>query len=382
MYSTRVVATLALLLTLGSCGGGTVRRPVEVGNHEMPSGVLSLQWHLPVHTHGLFEPWPEECATGVVDRNFLYLGSRNRQIIAVNLRTASVEWTTKVDPQIDSEAVIDPVRNHLLVGGDDGTLFVVDRSNGRIVWTWKGEGSMDRRPAFDQDRIYVATSQDKLYALDAKTGKPVWSYDRDRPEGFSIHGYSAPVVVGGQVYAGFSDGFIVSLDARSGDIVWARSLASASEQFVDVDTTPAYFDDVIVAASHSGGLYGLDRVDGKIRWRHAIDGVGVQTLVRDTLYFVAPRGGLHAADPRTGQIAWRYGLSQAGEVTAPQAAGPYLLFSSSKTGLNIVRKKDGELLQTFHPGRGLCAGAAIDAAGRNAYVLSNGGTLYALAINW
>jgi len=382
MPSVRLACALALLFTLGSCRGGTVRRPVEVGNREMPGGVVSLQWQLTIHKHGLFEPWPEECATGVVDKNFLYLGSRNREIIAVNLRTAKIAWRTKVDPQIDSQAILDPVRNHVLVGGDDGTLFVLDRADGKIVWKWKGEGSVDRPPAFDGERVYVATSQDKLYALDAATGKPAWSYDRDRPEGFSVHGYSAPVVVGGQVYAGFSDGFIVGLDARSGDIVWARSLASASEQFVDVDTTPAHLDDVVVAASHSGGLYGLDRVDGKVRWRQAIDGVGTQTLIRDTLYFVAPRGGLHAADPKTGQIAWRYGLSQIGEVTAPQEAGPYIVFSSNKTGFNVVRKTDGELLQTFQPGRGMCAGAALDATGRNAYLLSNGGTLYALALIW
>ena len=49
-------------------------------------------------------------------------------------------------------------------------------------------------------------------------------------------------------------------------------------------------------------------------------------------------------------------------------------------GLFVVDSRDGELLEVFNPGDGICASATLDATHSRLYVLSNGGTLYALDI--
>ena len=53
-----------------------------------------------------------------------------------------------------------------------------------------------------------------------------WQYERETPEGFTIHGYAVPHQEGRIVFAGFSDGYLVALRAESGALLWSRSLAA------------------------------------------------------------------------------------------------------------------------------------------------------------
>jgi outer membrane protein assembly factor BamB len=227
------------------------------------------------------------------------------------------------------------------------------------------------------DLVYVTTAADKVVALEPATGKWRWQYERETPEGFTIHGYAGPRLRGGQLLAGFADGYLVSLASGTGEVQWARSLAAASDQFVDVDSTPTLANGALYVSSYSGGLYALDPRDGGLRWRLGIEGVGGVTAGEDRLYFAAPRQGLHAADPE-GHVIWRQGLTEAGDLTQPVIVGRYLIFSGSRAGLFVVDRKGGGLLELFNPGHGICAAPTLDVRSGRIYVLSNSGSLYAL----
>jgi outer membrane protein assembly factor BamB len=279
-----------------------------------------------------------------------------------------------------------------------------------VRWSYRGKGAIERAPEFSRARgggdgagelVYFATASDRVYALEAATGKWRWQYERETPEGFTIHGYAGPRLHGNQLLAGFADGYLVSLAAASGEVQWARSLASVSDQFVDVDSTPALAHgdgdgdngdnaaagptaDVRGADAHtayvssySGGLYALDARDGNVRWRLPVEGAGAVTLADDRLYFAAPRQGVHATDA-TGRVLWRQGLTAAGDLSRPQVRGRYLIFSGSRAGMFVVDRGNGELLDVFNPGQGVCAAPTLDPATGRLYVLSNGGSLYAL----
>ena len=372
-------ALLGLALTaLAACASATARRADEAAVGAVhPAGVLQIAWRTTLHEHGLFEPAPEECASGALAGGRLVLGSRAGAVVGVAPATGHVDWATTVSGGVDSEARLDPARGQVYVGADDGSFYAVDPQSGALRWTYKGKGAIERPPELGGDLVYAASAADRVVALEAATGKWRWQYERDMPEGFTIHGYGGPKLVGTQVLAGFADGYFVALAASSGDVVWARSLATASDQFVDVDTTPTLVGDMAYVASYSGGLYALDPRDGAVRWRLGIEGVGDITAAGGRLYFVAPRQGLHAAEP-DGRIIWRQGLTAAGDITQPAVVGRYLVFSASRAGLFVVDRAAGDLVEVFNPGHGICAPATIDDSGTRLYVLSNGGALYAL----
>jgi outer membrane protein assembly factor BamB len=367
--------TVLALALAGACGGATVRR-TEVEQREYPANVAHLRWRTSIHEPAMFEARPEEAASGAVVGDTLVIGSRAGKLVALNTTSGRTVWTTPLSGGIDSDARFDQTQGHVYVGSDDGYVYAVDKA-GKIRWSYKAKGAIERGADLAGDLVYFSTAADRVIALEAGSGKWRWQYEREAPEGFTIHGHSAPRVHGGSVYAGFSDGYLVSLNGQNGEVLWAKSLAAATDQFVDVDATPAFAGDLVIASSYSGGLYALRARDGDQRWRLNIEGASAIRLTDGRLYVAAPREGLAALTP-DGQFLWRQGLADAGDLTPPQPVGPYLVFSGCRAGLFIVERSSGRLLQLFNPGRGACAAPTID--GKELYLLANSGSVYALTL--
>lgn len=384
MIRSRRFPSLAALALLGplttSCASMTAREAQPVKERTAPAGIVHVRWRTEIHPHKLFQPSPEECASGTLAGDRLVIGSREGSVLGVRLIDGHLDWATRVSGGVDSEARYDGQRGQVYIGADDGSFYALDAGNGAVRFKYTAKGSIERAAEVGSDTVYFASGSDRVVALDAVTGKWRWQYERETPDGFTIHGYSAPRLEGSRVYTGFADGYLVALQANTGEVVWAKSLAAASDQFVDVDSTPVIGGDSIYAASYSGGVYALDARDGAIRWRLPVEGAGPMSLVDGRLFFAAPRQGLHAVS-LTGQILWRQGLAEAGDLTPPLSMGHYLIFSGSRGGLFVVDARDGDLLEVFNPGDGICASATLDPTRQRLYVLSNGGTLYALDVD-
>jgi outer membrane protein assembly factor BamB len=371
---------LALALALGgalfgACGGAAVRRTTQE-QREYPANVAHLRWRTSIHEHAMFEPRPEEAASGAVVGSKLVIGSRAGKLVALNTIDGRLSWETALSGGVDADARYDQGRGQVYVGSDDGFVYAVD-GNGAIRWSYKAKGAIERSAEVSGDSLYVSTAADRVVSLEAASGKWRWQYEREAPEGFTIHGHAAPRVHDGSVFVGFSDGYLVSLNAQNGEVVWAKSLAGATDQFVDVDATPAFVGDLVIASSYSGGLYALRARDADVRWRLNIEGASAISLSDGRLYVAAPRDGLAALSP-DGQFLWRQGLSDAGDLTPPIAAGPYLVFSGCRAGLFIIERSTGRLLQLFNPGHGACAMPTVN--GKDLYLLANSGTVYALTL--
>jgi outer membrane protein assembly factor BamB len=376
----KLLALVICAFVVSACSTATIRRETTE-HHDYPAGVAQMRWHTPIHAYSLSEGHSEECATGALVGSRLVLGSRGGSVVGVDVGSGAVTWSTPISGGVDGDARYDKERGQVYVGSDDGYLYAIDPAKGAIRWSSKFKGAIDHGPAIGSSGLFVATAADRVFAVNPSDGKMRWQYERETPEGFTIHGNAVPLQHGSVVFAGFSDGYLAALQAESGDLLWSRSLAAASEQFVDVDASPIVFDDRLFTASFSGGLYALRPKDGEVLWHLLIDGVNTLAVGASNLYAVSSRDGLAAVSVR-GNILWRQGLPEAGDLTVPVEIGPYLVFSGSRQGLFIMERSTGKLLQVFDPARGMCAAPAVDREGRALYVLANSGTLYALDLLW
>ena len=135
---------------------------------------------------------------------------------------------------------------------------------------------------------------------------------------------STPIVTGGCLFIGSSDGTLHALDADSGKPIWSTELPVKKPAFGGglVGSPAVTRDSVLVAINEEGAPYlaSLDRATGAERWRTTIDsqsqsGVNASVVVHDGLAFVgffgyaAPgkveRGGFVLIDARTGELVKR-----------------------------------------------------------------------------
>jgi lanthanide-dependent methanol dehydrogenase len=180
------------------------------------------------------------------------------QIKASNVGQLQVAWTFSVGKDRGQESAL------LVV---DGTMFVVspypnkvfalDATTGDLKWSYapntapaaQGVACCDvvsRGPAYDNGRIFVATLDNHVVALDAKTGKEIWAVsvgDINRGETITM----APLAVKGKVVVGNSGGELgvrgklVALDQQSGKVIWtAFSTGPDKDVLIGPDFKPFY----------------------------------------------------------------------------------------------------------------------------------------------
>ena len=93
-----------------------------------------------------------------------------------------------------------------------------------------GQGALEFPPAVAYGRISLPTFDGRFYALDARTGKTIWSHRTGRC------GWASPAVWDSRVYVTFigrratcgdsvpgRDGIVVAYDADNGKVVWQRT---------------------------------------------------------------------------------------------------------------------------------------------------------------
>ena len=113
-------------------------------------------------------------------------------------------------------------------------VYAINAATGEEYWHYKHKmgpittfccGPNNRGVAIENDRIFMGTLDAKLVALDAKTGKVLWETQIADPE----KGYSetmAPAVVDGKVLIGTNGGeygvrgFLKAFDANDGKLLW------------------------------------------------------------------------------------------------------------------------------------------------------------------
>ncbi len=160
-------------------------------------------------------------ATPVPDRGVVVIGSRSYDLFGLDALTGAVRWDRYVwFSWIESSArVADGIA---YVGSSDASrLFAIETRSGVQRWESDLHGISWGRPAVTFDRVYaavrfspsIATHEANLIALDRQTGRALWHYPCDRPEGATHRGFGAsPVVASGRVLVGGLDGTLYAFD--------------------------------------------------------------------------------------------------------------------------------------------------------------------------
>jgi alcohol dehydrogenase (cytochrome c) len=190
-------------------------------------------------------------------------------VVALLLATAAAAGhTAGSEPDLSQP----PAADFPLVGGDWGnrrysTLDQINKSNVRDLggaWMIHLEdgtgGNMQATPIVVDGVMYVTSSLQNVFAIDAATGKILWTYHSHIPIakittvccGFSNRG----VAIGdGRVYIAEVPGQVVALDQKTGHVDW-RVWNTRWQEGGTMTMAPLYFDHKVIVGI-SGGEMGV-----------------------------------------------------------------------------------------------------------------------------
>ena len=106
----------------------------------------------------------------------------------------------------------------------------------RLVWSRAmQEGYQEVEPIVHDGVMFLANVEDIVQALDATTGDLLWQYRRNLPENIANvtgtrYRYRNVSIYGDKIFLATNDAYIVALDARTGELVWETQRADYRER--------------------------------------------------------------------------------------------------------------------------------------------------------
>jgi alcohol dehydrogenase (cytochrome c) len=158
----------------------------------------------------------------------------------------------------------------------------VDRM--RVNWMFqfpKFMSGVECTPIVSRNVMFVTLPPGDLWALDARTGKKLWSYSYPVEAVRNTPSHNRGVaVLGNTVYMGTLNAHLLALNAQTGELLWDVTVADNHDGYGITSAPLAIKDKILVGVS--GGDYGIrgfidaySAVDGKRLWRfYAIPGPG------------------------------------------------------------------------------------------------------------
>ena len=146
----------------------------------------------------------------------------------------------------------------------------------QLVWS-SATGQIEGHqapPIVNNGVMFVATPGNQVLAFEAKSGKPLWRYKRQLPEDvIHLHPTSRGVALyGDKVYFASADCVLVALDAKTGKEVWTADVDDYKKAYY-MSLAPLIVDGKVILGASGGelGVRGfvaaMDAETGKQLWK-------------------------------------------------------------------------------------------------------------------
>lgn len=147
----------------------------------------------------------------------------------------------------------------------------------RAAWVFHPGNSqrLEVTPLVVRGVMYVTAAND-VYALEARTGRALWHYQRPVSSGLlddaAAHKNRGVAAWGHFIYAETDDAHLLCLDSRSGSLLWDVQYAEKSKHY-GATSAPLMIKDAVIVGTSGGdsGVRGFlaayDAITGKERWR-------------------------------------------------------------------------------------------------------------------
>jgi outer membrane protein assembly factor BamB len=191
--------------------------------------------------------------------------------------------------------------------------------------------------------VVVGSSDGKLYALDAETGKPRWKYATEDKILGGANAAPAPGGRGTWIVVGSYDDRVHCVDAATGKAVWTFE----TENYIN--GTPAVADGQVIFGGCDGILHILRLADGKpIRAIPAGEYIAGSVTVDGRYAYLGHYGNaVICADLTTGKIVWTYRERAFPYFSTPAAASDRIVIGGRDRQLHCISRRDGKGLWVF-----------------------------------
>lgn len=316
----------------------------------------------------------------IFTENTLITCNSHEGLVAFDIATGNRKWRYVVPNGVEKEPAV--FNNRLFFGGNDGYFYSINIDSGQEIWKTHIKSEIVSTPAYDaqEGRIYLITTSNSLLALEAESGRQVWSYTRQDPSSYSIRGGTTPLIHKNLIYVGFSEGSFVAFNKSNGTINWEIQL-NKNKRFKDIDSSAVIEADRIYVSGYDDKLYVLSATDGEIINKFEAGGYVPVAISGDTLFYSSTNGKVYALNKESLKIKWEF-VVRGGLPTEISLYKDHVVFGESQGNLVFLNRITGARQSYFEPGRGIQSPIAINEKRSELYFVSGEANLYSMEVLW
>lgn len=310
----------------------------------------------------------------------VFAASSDGTVARIDAATGRLAWKVDAGRRLSAGAGSDG--DVVAVAARDGTLVALD-GQGRQRWTAQLGGEAVTVPAVGMGLVVVRSSDNRVTAFEADSGRRRWSFQRQNPP-LVLRQTASVAIAPDAVYVGMPGGRLVSLSIESGALRWEATVsqprgATEIERIADVLGSPLVSGREVCAASFQGRLACFDAPSGRQQWTRELASSGGIDVDASLVAVVDDRDRLHAYS-RSGASLWRQdGLSGRG-LSAPLSLGPVLVVGDRQGLVHLVSRSDGAVAGRFATDGSAVVSPPV-AAGRSAVVQTSAGTVLGITLD-
>ncbi len=280
-----------------------------------------------ISTHALIE-FPPAVANGIA-----YVVNKFGNAKAVRLSDRKILWERDTDPKNSGTPtdVTAPVYHEgkVFFAYVDGHLVAVDAKTGKEVWTRKLVGHLESSPMAVGGTLYLGTDKTNVVAVRASDGKVLWQFNS--PGAIK----ASPSFHHGRVFVADYESGMFCLDAKDGRLLW-RTNTSKVSPFGQGGfySSPAIAFGRVYAGRDDGTIYAFDEKTGKVDWSfptgnfvYGSPAVAKVPGTPPTVYIGSYDEHFYALNALTGKQEWRYDLG--GPVPGTATVVGHTVYTSS-----------------------------------------------------
>jgi outer membrane protein assembly factor BamB len=217
------------------------------------------------------------------DGDAIYATTEGGLVLRLEPEHGKVQWRRALSGAVRAGPLVTANGGGLVVATTNDTLYLLDRETGAVRSHLSLPGAVLATPATDGRRVYLATTNGRIVAVDLAS----WTVTWDRSAGDAVYG--APALLADTLVVLARDGRLWMIPVDAPD--------NATSHTLDIVATagPTPLASGVLVGSVSGEVLLVDPQSGAIRWRAQVAGpIEEPPLVRDRqVVVVAGHGNIH-----------------------------------------------------------------------------------------
>lgn len=254
---------------------------------------------------------PRLPAPVVADGRVFTMDSEQR-VRAFDASSGKTMWDVDLARKQDDEALsggLAYASGSLFATTGFAKVFALNAASGKEIWSRSVSAPIHGAPSVGRGRLVAITVNNVLYGMNAADGRDLWPPHQALSEAAGLLGTASAAMTEDSIIAPFSSGDLVALRATTGRVMWSESLAPGrrTDELASVSHIrgrPAVDRGQVIAASYGGVLVAMNAATGDRLWERDIGSPHGAWLAGDYAFLVTSQQELVCLTRDKGTIRW------------------------------------------------------------------------------